>query len=218
MKPSKDKSQNLKRGSSSPPSHHRSTGSLNFPKSSWFQSSDTSLTVRRLDDSHANNRGGAASNHGGAAGREAREPKQPPPSLFYKQSRSSLSLFKQSKSQSVEEQSAARLYQRRGSEPGRQVMDRASTLTRARLPSDPGLKVTEADPEVGAEDARFHLSPCATKAVRDYFSSHPYSNPQSSQQVALALMESRREWLKRCSDPTAEADLEQLLFSEESYV
>lgn len=214
MRPGLDKSQNLKPGSSSPPSHHRSTGSLNFPKSSWFQSSDTSLTVRQLDGNRANNRGGAA-DHGGAAGREAREPKQPPPSLFYKQSRSSLSLFKQNKAQSVEEQCATRLYQRRGSEPGRQVMDRAATLTRARLPSDPGLKVTEAAPEGGAEDG---LSPHATKAVRDYFSSHPYSNPQSSQQVALALMESRREWLRRCSDPTAEADLEQLLFSEESYV
>lgn len=216
-RPGQDKSQNLKQGSCSPPSHHRSTGSLNFPKSSWFQSSDTSLTARQLDDNHANNRGGAT-DHGGAAGREASEPKQPPPSLFYKQSRSSLSLFRQNKSQSVEEQCATRLYQRRGSEPGRQVMDRASTLTRARLPSDPGLKATEVDPAVGAEDARFCLSPYATKAVRDYFSSHPYSNPESGQQVALALMESRREWLKRCSDPTAEADLEQLLFSEESYV
>lgn len=97
-------------------------------------------------------------------------------------------------------------------------MERAATLTRARLPSDPGLKVSEVDSRGGATEARFCLSPYATKAVRDYFCSHPYSNPQSSQQVALALVESRREWLKRCSDSTAEPDLDQLLFSEESYV
>lgn len=109
-----------------------------------------------------------------------------------------------------------RLYQRRGSEPGRQVVER--TFTRARLPSDPGLKVTEVDAQEGGSEPRFCLSPGATKAVRDYFSGHPRSNPKSSQQVALALVESRREWVKRCSDPSVEPDLEQLLFAEESYV
>lgn len=99
------------------------------------------------------------------------------------------------------------------------------TFTRARLPSDPGLKVSEVDSQEGTSAAaaatpetRFCLSPFATKAVKDYFSSHPRSNPQSSQQVALALVESRREWLKRCSDPTKEPDFDQLLFAEESYV
>ncbi|KAM3585124.1 uncharacterized protein V6R79_008232 [Siganus canaliculatus] len=188
------KSQHLKRDSSSPPTHHRSTGSLHFPKPSWFQTSDAS----------------------GAADSEVNEPKRPSPSLFYKQSGATLSLFRQNKAHSAE--SSARLYQRRGSEPGRQVVDRASALTRTRLPSDPGLKVTEVDAQGGLTEERFCLSPCATKAVKDYFSSHPCSHPKSSQQVALALVESRREWLKRCSDPTAEADLEQLLFAEESYV
>ncbi|XP_071321133.1 rho GTPase-activating protein 20-like [Trachinotus anak] len=135
-----------------------------------------------------------------------------------KQSGPSLSLFKRHKSHSVEEEEEeegkARLYQRRGSEPGRQVAEQTATLDRARLPSDPGLKVSEAD----TAEARFCLSPYATKAVREYFSSHPRSNPQSSRQVALALVESRREWLKRCSDPTSEPDFDQLLFAEESYV
>lgn len=97
-------------------------------------------------------------------------------------------------------------------------MDKASTLTRARLPSDPGVKVTEVDSQGGTTETRFCLSPCATKAVRDYFCSHPYSDPHSSQQVALALVENHRKWLKRCNDPTAEPDFEQLLFAEESYV
>lgn len=129
-----------------------------------------------------------------------------------KESSSPFSLLKPSKP--AEEQRSARLYQRRGSEPGRQVIDRSSGVPRARLPSDPGLKVTEVD----SPEARFCLSPSATKAVRDYFGSHPHSSPHSSQQVALALVESRREWLKRCNDPRAEADFEQLLFAEESYV
>ncbi|KAI3366076.1 hypothetical protein L3Q82_009898 [Scortum barcoo] len=196
-----NKARHLKKDSSSPPSHHRSTGSLQIPKSPWFHSSDSPKS--------------GVTNHGRAAESEVKQPSQ---SLFYKQSGPSLSLFRQSKSHSVEEQCNPRLYQRRGSEPGRQVVDRASTVTRARLPSDPGLKVTEVDSPAVTAEARFCLSPFATKAVRDYFSSHPCSSPQSSQQVALALVESRREWLKRCSDPTAEPDFDQLLFAEESYV
>ncbi|XP_051283311.1 rho GTPase-activating protein 20-like isoform X2 [Dicentrarchus labrax] len=180
------KPRHLKQDSSSPPSHHRSTGSLH----SWFHSSDSPSSAV----------------------------KQQSPSLFYKHSGASLSLFKQSKSNSVEDECKPRLFQRRGSEPERQVVERAATFTRARLPSDPGLKVSEVDSQGGTPEGRFCLSPYATKAVRDYFSSHPRSHPQSSQQVALALVESRREWLRRCSDPTAEPDFDQLLFAEESYV
>lgn len=142
--------------------------------------------------------------------------KLPSPCLFYKQSGPTLSLFRRHKS--TEDQGDPRLYQRRGSEPGRQLVERVSSLRRARLPSDPGLKVSEADSEGVTLEDRFCLSPYATKAVKDYFSSHPRSNPQSGQQVALALVESHREWLKRCSNPSAEPDFEQLLLAEESYV
>ncbi|XP_029696365.1 uncharacterized protein isoform X2 [Takifugu rubripes] len=196
--------QHLKRGPFSPPPHHRSTGSLSFSKPSWFHSSESLLPSEN------------PSKH--STGSEEKKPNRPSPPLFMKESSSPFTLLKQSKP--AEEQRSSRLYQRRGSEPGRQVIDRSSGVTRARLPSDPGLKVTEVD--IGSQGekpkARFCLSPCATKAVRDYFSSHPDSNPHSSQQVALALVESRREWLKRCNDPTADADFEQLLFAEESYV
>ncbi|KAF3706333.1 Rho GTPase-activating protein 20 Rho-type GTPase-activating protein 20 [Channa argus] len=200
------KSQHLKQNSSSPPTHHRSTGSLQFPKSSWFCSSDSPLTVRQLSEIH----------HPHAAQSEVKELKQSSPPVFYKQSGLSLSLFKRHKSHSNEEQRNSRLFQRRGSEPGRQVV--APTLTRTRLPSDPGLKVSEVDSQVGTSEAHFCLSPSATKVVKDYFSAHPHSNPHSSQQVALALVESHREWLKRCSNTKAEPDLDQLLFAEESYV
>ncbi|XP_056226026.1 rho GTPase-activating protein 20-like [Seriola aureovittata] len=190
----------LKQDSRSPPAHHRSTGSLHFPKPPWRHSSDSPPAVSDVTGSGVN------------------ELKQPSPSLFYKQSGPSLSLFKRQKSHSVEEEGKARLNQRRGSEPGRQVVEQTATLSRARLPSDPGLKVSEVDPQGETSETRFCLSPYATKAVRDYFSSHPRSSPKSSQQVALALVESRREWLKRCSDPKSEPDFDQLLFAEESYV
>ncbi|XP_068575787.1 rho GTPase-activating protein 20-like [Cebidichthys violaceus] len=174
----------LRHDSAGPPSHHRSAGSLHWPGSPWPPSSDYPLSFEQLHTT---------------TGREVTE--QRSPSLFYKRSGPSLSLFKQHKSHSVGEGCDAR---RRGSEPGRQVADRGPAFTRARLPSDPGL--------------RSCLSPNATKAVRAYFSSHPRSNPQSGREVTLALAESRREWLKRCSDPAAEVDFDQLLFAEESYV
>ncbi|XP_068447155.1 rho GTPase-activating protein 20-like [Clinocottus analis] len=189
----------LKHHSSSPPSHHRSTGSLQLPKSAWFSSSDAPPTFEQL-----------GADTGGDA---AVERKHSSPTLFYKQGGPSLSLFKQHKAHSVEEGCDARLRRRRGSEPGRQVVDRAATFTRARLPSDPQLEVPR-----GRAETRSCLSPHATKAVRDYFSSHQRANPQSGQQAALALVESRRERLKRCSDPSAEPDFDQLLFAEESYV
>ncbi|XP_071757286.2 rho GTPase-activating protein 20-like [Centroberyx gerrardi] len=210
-----------KHDSSSPPSHHRSTGSLHYPKSPCFHPSDPSLAVRQLVDTHAK----ASQQHAHvasditeqAAGSDVNELKQPPQAMFYKQSGPTLSLFKRQKSHSlcVEEERQARLCQRRASEPG-QGLHRQNA--RRRLPSDPGLKVSEVDSQGGTSEPRFCLSPCATKAVREYFSSHPRSNPKSGQQVALALVESRREWLRRCSDPMAEPDFDQLLFAEESYV
>ncbi|XP_026157260.1 paraspeckle component 1 isoform X2 [Mastacembelus armatus] len=120
------------------------------------------------------------------------------------------------KSRSTEEERNTLLCQRRRSEPGHQLTGQA--IARARLPSDPGPKVSEADSQRDTPEAHLCLSPCATKAVRDYFSSHPRSHPDSSQQVALALVQSHREWLKRCNNPTAEPDFDQLLFAEESYV
>lgn len=145
------------------------------------------------------------------------EQKQPSPSVFQRHSGPPLTLFRRSKAQSTEE-GGERLRQRRGSEPERQVVDRAPAFTRARLPSDPGLNPSEPDPQGATFNARSCLSPCASDVVRDYFSAHPRSSPQSGQQVALAVTESHREWLRRCSDPKAEPDLEQLLFAEESYV
>ncbi|XP_027866098.1 rho GTPase-activating protein 20-like isoform X1 [Xiphophorus couchianus] len=181
---------------SSPSLLHRTAGGLRFPKPA--RPPESSLTIQM---------GNMLSNPGGNVNVKRSEAP-----FFYKPGRPALSLFRQPKTPTAEDCSS-RLTRRRGSEPEQRIADQASALSRTRLPSDPGLKPSHAD-----QHARFCLSPCATKAVRDYFSSHPLSNPQSSQEVALALAEGQQEWLKRCSDATAEPDLEQLLFAEESYV
>ncbi|XP_029922142.1 rho GTPase-activating protein 20-like [Myripristis murdjan] len=219
-----------KHDSSSIPAHHRSTGNLQYPKSPCLRPSDSSLQLTKASQQQADT-GSDVTSQGQAAGSDVNEFKQPSEAVFHRQSGPMLSLFRRQKRHSgvagLEEECKARLSQRRASEPGRLVMDRTSTLyldglyrqnVRRRLPSDPGLKVSEVDSQGGTSEPRFCLSPHATKAVREYFSSHPRSNPQSGQQVALALVESHREWLKRCHDPTAESDFDQLLFAEESYV
>ena len=67
-------------------------------------------------------------------------------------------------------------------------------------------------------ETQFCLTPSATKTVRDYFSSHRRSNPQGGKQVALALVQGKRDRMRRCSDPMLEPDFDKLLFAEESYV
>ncbi|XP_041637525.1 rho GTPase-activating protein 20-like isoform X2 [Cheilinus undulatus] len=189
--------------SSSPPSHHRSTGSLHMPMSPWVWSPESAKQV---------------SDGGTTVKSEGNLLKEQSTSFFYNQDRLSLSVLKENKPHSIDEGYKAKVNQRRVSEPMRQVVERVSSFTRARLPSDPGLRVTDVDWQGETSEARFCLTPFATKAVKEYFSSHPRSNPQSSQQVALALVESRREWVKRCSDAKAEPDFDQLLFAEESFV
>lgn len=180
--------------SSSPSLLHRAAGSFRLPKPTRLPSLESALTVQ-ISDLLVN------------PGSEAPETKQPLP---YKPSGPPLSLFRRQKTPLAEDCNS-RLRRRRGSEPERQMADQAATFARARLPSDPGLKPPQTE-----QQARFCLSP---KAVRDYFSSQPRGSPQSRQEVALAVVEGGGEWLKRCSDPsTVEPDLEQLLFSEESYV
>ncbi|KAF7664160.1 hypothetical protein LDENG_00187190, partial [Lucifuga dentata] len=102
-----------KPASSSPPSHHRSTGSLQYPNSPFFQATESQFSLRQLSDIHM-------------AESSITERKHPPQPECYKKTGPTLSLFKQHKS--TEEERLTRLSQRRGSEPGRLVMDRASTL------------------------------------------------------------------------------------------
>ncbi|KAM6945324.1 rho GTPase-activating protein 20-like [Aplochiton taeniatus] len=227
-----------KPGSASPPPHHHSLGSLQFQRPA-----DKPLSVRQLTDIYSQacrlNRatGCDAPDPGKAAVREPREVRSPPQGVFFGQSGPSLSLYRNKSNSLTPEENppAPWLSARRASEPGLRQLGNALALDRAsalhlerlhrealggeRLLSDPGVRVSQADcPGVPNEEPQYCLSPSATKTVRDYFSSHRRSNPQSGQQVALALVQGRREWLRRCSDPMAEPDLDQLLFAEESYV
>ncbi|KAG7463612.1 hypothetical protein MATL_G00178490 [Megalops atlanticus] len=86
-------------------------------------------------------------------------------------------------------------------------------------PQDSGLKVTDVEPH-NSPELRFCLSPSATRAVKDYFSSHvdTEASLRRSQEVAAAIVQSKREWQsRRCSDPRFD-DFEQIFFAEESYV
>ncbi|XP_046886488.1 rho GTPase-activating protein 20-like [Hypomesus transpacificus] len=178
---------------------------------------------------------------GQVTGREGGESKRLPQDVFFGQTGPFLSMARpksHSLTPPMDGYDGGRLFQRRSSEPGAVCLsealglDRASTLHLERLHSeakqgqtsklDPGLKVSEVEPLGGqarrSTETQFCLSPSATKTVRDYFSSHRRSNPQGGKQVALALVQGKRERMRRCSDPMLEPDFDKLLFAEESYV
>uniref|UniRef100_A0AAY5F1Y6 Rho-GAP domain-containing protein n=1 Tax=Electrophorus electricus TaxID=8005 RepID=A0AAY5F1Y6_ELEEL len=83
------------------------------------------------------------------------------------------------------------------------------------------LKVSDVESHDKASAPQFCLSPAASKAVRDYFSWHggddTQNNLKKSQEVAMAVVHGKREWMRRCSDPRME-DMEKMFFAEESYV
>ncbi|CAB1327755.1 unnamed protein product [Coregonus sp. 'balchen'] len=220
-------------GSVSPPSHQRSQGHFHYCCSPCYQPTDRPLTVKELREIHS--RACAASNTGYDVTKQGS--RNPPQHVFFGQGGPSLSLARQksySLAPGMEGLSGGRCSQRRSSEPGTAHLGEALVLDKTSHPErlhreaklgqrsksvdgsqDLGLKVSDTD---RSGDPRFCLSPSATKAVRDYFSSHTCSNPNSGQQVALALIQGQRERLRRCSDPMLEPDFDQLLFAEESYV
>uniref|UniRef100_A0A4W6DQI6 Rho GTPase-activating protein 20 n=1 Tax=Lates calcarifer TaxID=8187 RepID=A0A4W6DQI6_LATCA len=117
---------------------------------------------------------------------------------------------------------------RRASEPSKVTansnLSSSHTLDRHRISKgqtkDGGLRVSDVEPNHA--EPRFCLSPSATRAVRDYFSSQDQEDADAclrrSQEVALAIVQGKREWQsRRCSDPRVD-DFEQLFFAEESYV
>ncbi|XP_041709054.2 rho GTPase-activating protein 20-like isoform X2 [Coregonus clupeaformis] len=220
-------------GSVSPPSHQRSQGHFHYCCSPCYQPTDRPLTVKELREIHS--RACAASNTGYDVTKQGS--RNPPQHVFFGQGGPSLSLARQksySLAPGMEGLSGGRCSQRRSSEPGTAHLGEALVLDKTSNPErlhteaklgqrsksvdgsqDLGLKVSDTD---RSGDPRFCLSPSATKAVRDYFSSHTCSNPNSGQQVALALIQGQRDRLRRCSDPMLEPDFDQLLFAEESYV
>ncbi|KAI1885421.1 hypothetical protein AGOR_G00219980 [Albula goreensis] len=150
----------------------------------------------------------------------------PPRALFYGQSTSCVSLAPPTDGFSSRRRCSEPTAVHEGQSPvwGRR---RASSTATAWSPQDDGLKVSDVEPKRSPE-SRFCLSPSATRALRDYFSSAAVSlgsraGPGASalgrsREVAAALLKNKREWLaRRCSDPRFE-DFDQMLFGEESYV
>ncbi|KAK3510827.1 hypothetical protein QTP70_022770, partial [Hemibagrus guttatus] len=154
-----------------------------------------------------------------------------PQSVFYGQSVRRLPLYRK-KSYSlvpVEEKSPVRpSFQRRSSEPGENCLglDRETVKSLEHIHRQAiGKKDTYSNASDLEKDKHskphFGLSSAATKAVKNYFfwqgGEDTQSNLKKSQEVALAVVHGKREWLRRCSDTQLE-DFEKMLFSEESYV
>ncbi|KAL3055980.1 hypothetical protein OYC64_018646 [Pagothenia borchgrevinki] len=226
---------NCGRRSSSPPSYQQALLQLQRSRSPFYRGTEKPLTVRELrqlqDPTHRSTSTkpltGSEVTH-----RTARnECVQPPQGVFYGQNATTLILKKQkSHSIALDGHRGQRTLPlpRRASEPSK--VSAASppcslTLDRPRSskarPKDGGLRVSQVEPNHA--EPRFCLSPSATRAVRDYFSSQQGEEDadaclQRSQEVALAIVQGKRDWQsRRCSDPPAE-DFDQLFFAEESYV
>ncbi|XP_068602744.1 rho GTPase-activating protein 20-like [Brachionichthys hirsutus] len=214
--------------SGSPPSYQQALLQLQRGQSPFYRGAEKPLTVRelrQLGNQTATDRtpippspnSPKRTGSGGA---------QPPQGVFYGQSSTTLVLRRQkshSLTPAVEDHQATRTLDRsrRASEPARVIANFASSLTLdRRRPSKTqprnGLKVSEAEP-------RCRLSPTATQAVRNYFSSQGQEEEDGvclrrSQEVALAIAQGKTEWQsRRCSDPRAD-EFGQLFFAEESYV
>ncbi|XP_060754694.1 rho GTPase-activating protein 20 [Neoarius graeffei] len=162
-----------------------------------------------------------------------------PQSVFYGQCVRRLALYR-NKSYSlipVEEKSPVRpSFQRRASEPGetclgldRETAKRLEHIHKQAVgkqdvysnPHTHGPKVSDLEQDDKYSKPQFGLSPAARKTVRNYFfwqgGEDTQSNLKKSQEVTLAVVHGKREWMRRCSDTQLE-DFEKMLFSEESYV
>uniref|UniRef100_A0A7N8WRF9 Rho GTPase-activating protein 20 n=1 Tax=Mastacembelus armatus TaxID=205130 RepID=A0A7N8WRF9_9TELE len=231
--------QNCRRRSSSPPSYQQALLQLQRGRSPFYRGTEKPLTVRELKQLHeqTSTKSTSASpiNPKADAGSEVTqagsECVQPPQGVFYGQSTTTLVLQRQkshSLTPTMEEHKETLPLPRRASEPtkvnGNSHPPCSLDLDRPRTskgqPQIGGLRVSDVEPNHG--EPHFCLSPSATRAVRDYFSSQGQVDTATclrrSQEVALAIVQGKREFQnRRCSDPRVD-DFEQLFFAEESYV
>ncbi|XP_030284627.1 rho GTPase-activating protein 20-like isoform X1 [Sparus aurata] len=229
---------NCQRRSSSPPSYQQALLQLQHSRSPFYRGTEKPLTVRELRQLHDQVCTYKPPNHpkphkgSEVTQRLARNDcMQPPQGVFYGQSATTLVLQRQ-KSQSLtpamEAPKGAKTLPlpRRASDPANVTANPASNITLDRprtsraQPQDGGLRVSEVEPNHA--EPRFCLSPSATQTVRDYFSSQGQEDADAclrrSQEVALAIVQGKREWQsRRCSDPRVD-EFDQLFFAEESYV
>ncbi|XP_051260346.1 rho GTPase-activating protein 20 [Dicentrarchus labrax] len=231
------------RRSSSPPSYQQALLQLQRSRSPFYKGTEKSLTVRELRQLHDQTCTyrppipASLDNPKPHTGSEFKqrlaknECVQPPQGVFYGQSTTTLVLQRQKSLTSVNEGHKGMKtlpLPRRASEPDKVTASSDSstslTLDRPRTskgqPQDGGLRVSEVEPNHA--ESPFCLSPSATQAVRDYFSSQGQEDADAclrrSQEVALAIVQGKREWQsRRCSDPQVD-EFDQLFFAEESYV
>ncbi|KAL6100377.1 arhgap20 [Pungitius sinensis] len=209
------------RRSSSPPSYQQALLQLHS-RSPFYRGAEKPLTIRELRQLHAH----GPPTPGSPAGSEVRRECAPPPQgVFFGQNATTLVLQRQrSVAPPPEGHNWRRTLPRRASEPSEvtATSDLSCSLTLGRprtargrqRPRGSGVELDHGEPPL-------FLSPSATRAVRDYFSSQgpeEASVLQASRDVALAVVQGKREWQsRRCSDPRVD-DFEQLFFAEESYV
>ncbi|KAL0963608.1 hypothetical protein UPYG_G00308560 [Umbra pygmaea] len=248
VKGEEDKSEegSTRRRFSSPPSYQQAVLQLQKNRSPFYRGTEQHLTIRELRQLHdqacrASRRTRAGSDVTQWPAGTGSEVIQPPQSVFYGQSVSTLTVQRQ-KSHSItpplEVCCDLLTVPRRASEPSRGTgLASSLTLERARvtsptrgvkfqLLSERGLRVSDVEAQSPGAEANaepcFCLSPSATRAVKDYFSSQGQVDAdaclQQSQEVARSLVQGRMEWQsRRCSDPHIE-DFDQIFFAEESYV
>ncbi|KAL1022144.1 hypothetical protein UPYG_G00022740 [Umbra pygmaea] len=214
-------------------SHQQFPGHFHYCRSPCYQPGDKPVTVKELREIFSQ----ACARSSTGLDVKNQGSRSPPQNVFFGQSGPSLSLARQkshSLTPNTETLHGEMWSQRRNSEPEAVhlgealVLDEASHLPRLNREAKLGKRAKSVDSSHSlglkvsgtdrSTDPRYCLSPSATKAVRDYFSSHTSSNPHSGQQVALALIQGQREQLRRCTEPTSEPDFDQLLLAEESYV
>lgn len=154
---------------------------------------------------------------------------QPPQSVFYGQSATTLVLQRpksHSLTPTVEGLKERKTLPRRASEPSKSARDSnpSISLTLDRSSKGHPRNHRPRAPEVDSKNSKQHLclSPSASRVVKDYFSMQGQADPDAclrrSREVALAIVQSKKDWQnRRCSDPRLE-DFEKLFFAEESYV
>lgn len=227
---------------SSPPSYQQALLQLQRIRSPFYRGSENPLTVRELRQLHhhtctsrppiPNSADDAKTPTGSEVTQRLTgiECVQPPQGVFYGQGATALVLQRQksnSLSPTLDRYRVKTLpLPRRASEPAKVPTNPSYTLSlnRSRIvkgqTQEGGLRVSDVEPN--HQEAHYCLSPSATRAVRDYFSSQDRKDSDAclrrSQEVALAIVQGKREWQsKRCSDPRMD-DFEKLFFAEESYV
>lgn len=217
------------RRSSSPPSYQQALLQLQRSRSPFYTASEKPLTVKELRQLHDQT---PTYNTKPPTGSElpqrlvASDHVQPPQGVFYGQSATTIVLQRQKSqpltptTQGLEAVGTLDLL-RKASEAPAVNFKLSSTLPHSRPRTVKGdLRVSEV--KSGHSETRFRLSPSASRAVRDYFSSQGQEDADGclrrSQEVALAIVQGKREWQsRRCSDPRVD-EFEKLFFAEESYV